>query len=609
MLLENEQPIGPPLPSNDESTRIAALRGYCVLDTMPDKLCDQVTQLARCIFGTEIALVSLIDEHRQWFKSRAGLDVIQTPRSDSFCAHAISTQGMVVLDTHEDSRFVSNILVTGEPYIRFYAGALLVTPQGQALGTLCIIDSRPRSHFDSSQVAQLEQLAAIVMERIEQLRNRGYIDNVTALPNRAKLMEVLRTRQYERSVTRLPCTAVAVDICPREYLFDMVKALGWDYAEAFLAKIGRTLRQALGSTPVYRVTTTTFVYLDEGLPVQCELRLAEVQRFFAHGMEIHGIPHQLDIAVGILPEVDQEMGSDVIRSLLTAIDVGREEGMSPYLFENRHADKQRYAFWILSVLPIALSGPSELELYYQPKVRLSDGAFAGVEALIRWNHPVMGNISPEIFITLAEKTAQIRQITAWVLRHAVTQASNWLAGGLTIPISINTSARDFESDELQHLLVTLLQQYPVPPDLIEIEFTESAMANHPAKVRQRIDAIRHLGVKISIDDFGAGFSNLNYLKTIPADILKIDRGFIQQLLDDVDDQVIVPSIIHMAHTMGFSVVAEGVENERTAKILYHLGCDYAQGYAIGRPMPAAQFEGWLNDNRITNPGGYKARNG
>jgi len=291
--------------------------------------------------------------------------------------------------------------------------------------------------------------------------------------------------------------------------------------------------------------------------------------------------------------VDEIAGSDVVRALLTVIDVSREEGVCPRQFESVHAENQRNAFWLLSALPMAFTAADELSLHYQPKVRLRDGSCVGVEALIRWQHPVLGHISPAVFIALAEKTAQIRQITAWVVRHAVAQAAQWHARGLVVPIAINTSARDFESDELLRLLASQLKQHAVPPGLIEIEFTESAMASNPEVVRQRVQAIRELGVQVAIDDFGSGFSNLSYLKSIPADIMKIDRSFIRSLAEDEADQVIVPSIIHLAHQLGFSVVAEGVESERTARILHHLGCDFAQGYAIARPMPAEELEEWL----------------
>ncbi|MGB9984462.1 EAL domain-containing protein [Herbaspirillum sp. AP21] len=592
MLLENEEAVEQEPASHRERQRLVQLKSYCVLDSLPDKQCDQVTELARSLFGVDIALVSLIDEHRQWFKSRAGLDVSETPRSDSFCNHAIEISGgMVVLDAQEDVRFAGNALVTGAPHIRFYAGAPLVTSRGLSLGTLCIIDSRPRSEFGANQLAQLQQLAAIVMERLEQLRNRGYIDHVTTLPNRARLMEVLRTRRHE--ATSLPCAALAVDICPREYLFDMVKALGWDYVEGFLMEVSRTLRQVLAGIEVYRVTTTTFVYLDDSDPVTRRRHIADLQQRFFQVLEFQGIPHRLAIAIGVLPALDEISGNDVVRSLLTVIDVSREEAISPRIFESAHAENQRYAFWLLSALPMALNTPGELMLHYQPKVRLCDGACVGVEALIRWHHPIQGSISPETFIALAEKTGQIRQITAWVLREAVMQVARWLAQGRSLPVAINTSARDFDSDELYHQLSALLIQHKVPAELIEIEFTEHAMANNPELVRQRVLAIQKLGVKVALDDFGAGFSNLAYLKNIPADSMKIDRSFICRLLDDQVDQLIVPAIIHLAHNLGFSVVAEGLENERTAKILRHLGCDYAQGYAIARPMPVEDLEEWM----------------
>jgi EAL domain-containing protein (putative c-di-GMP-specific phosphodiesterase class I) len=175
----------------------------------------------------------------------------------------------------------------------------------------------------------------------------------------------------------------------------------------------------------------------------------------------------------------------------------------------------------------------------------------------------------------------------------VAQVAAWQARGLAVPIAINTSARDFESDDILRLLAAQLKQHAVSPGLIEIEFTESSMASNPEGVRQRLESLRELGVKVAIDDFGSGFCSLSYLKSIPADIMKIDRSFIRSLEEDQADQVIVPSIIHLAHQLGFCVVAEGVESERTARILHHLGCDIAQGYAIARPMPADELEQWL----------------
>jgi GGDEF domain-containing protein len=310
----------------DEGARPAALQGYCVLDTLPDKTCDQITELARSLFGVEISLVSLVDEERQWFKSRAGLSAHETPRSMSFCAHAILSGGsLVVLDAQQDPRFRGNPLVTGAPRIRFLCGRAAGVLARPCAGHALPDRSASAPALGPAEVARLEQLAAMVMERLEQLRNRGYTDHVTGLPNRARLMEVLRTRPHARGAAGLPCAALGVDICSREYLFDMVKALGWDYAEAFLVQVSRALCEALGGQPVYRVTTTTFVFLDESTTAQRQEHIANVRQQFVQALEIHGIPHQLDIAIGVLPAVDDIAGSDVVRSLLTVIDVGREE--------------------------------------------------------------------------------------------------------------------------------------------------------------------------------------------------------------------------------------------------------------------------------------------
>ena len=164
---------------------------------------------------------------------------------------------------------------------------------------------------------------------------------------------------------------------------------------------------------------------------------------------------------------------------------------------------------------------------------------------------------------------------------------------MAIPVAINVSARDFDNDDLLQLLGRLLEQHRIPAGLIEIEFTESAMSRNPEKLYGRIQEIKRLGVKVAIDDFGAGFSNLSYLKHIPADYLKLDQSFILRMESDYSDQQIVPSMIHLGQRLGFAVVAEGVENEKTRRILQHLGCDFGQGFGIARPMNAADCWDWI----------------
>lgn len=578
-------------PSESEQRRLAVLDSYCILDTQPDALCDLVTDLAARLLRTEIALVSLVDAHRQWFKSRHGLEAQATPRSQSFCSHVITQdQVMVVPDARLDPRFADNPLVTGEPGIRFYAGASLQTREGLHLGTLCVIGKSPRAQFSEEEADTLRRLAAIVMARLEILRDASYVDSLTALPNRSRLVSDLQTlRSVEGHLDRL--TAVAVEVCEHVYLADMIKALGWDYVEGFLIEAKERLRQALGGIALYRIGTSSFAYLERRDVWQ--VQAGQIKEAFASTVAHQGIPHHLDISVGIVPMSQCEDDNELVPSLLTAIDVARECGSLQCHYEQPLGRMQKHSFELLSAIPAALLATDELWLEFQPKIALMSGQCAGVEALLRWRHPVHGPISPGLFIPLAEKTALIRQVTLWVLQHGIEQAAAWARQGRAIPVAINVSARDFDNDDLLHTLAMLLQRHRLPAGLIEIEFTESAMSKNPEKLYGKIQDIKRLGVKVAIDDFGAGFSNLSYLKNIPADYLKIDQSFIRTMESNYSDQQIVPSMIHLGQKLGFAVVAEGLETEKCRRILQHLGCEYGQGYGIARPMSAADTWDWI----------------
>lgn len=587
--------IGHDQPSRDEQQRLAVLDTFCVLDTQADVLCDLVTELAATLFGTEIALISLVAENRQWFKARHGLDAQATPRSQSFCSHVIEQdQVMVVLDATQDARFADNPLVTGEPGIRFYAGAPLQTADGVRLGTLCVIGKSPRTQFGRAERLTLRQLAAIVMARLDTLRVSSYVDSLTSLPNRSRLTADLHSLtslgQGTHALTG-KLTVVAIDLCDRVYLRDMIKALGWDYVEGFLIQAKEQLRQALGEVALYRIGTTTFAYLERRDIWQQQME--QVERAFAETVQYQGIPHRLEISAGIMPLAQCDDINELVPSLLTAADNARELGNLHCRYERPLGREQKHCFELLSALPAALLSREQLWLEFQPKVALGSGQCAGVEALLRWRHPVHGVIPPGLFIPLAEKTALIRQVTLWVLQHGIEQAAAWARRGRAIPVAINVSARDFDNDDLVQTLMLLLRRHRIPAGLIEIEFTESAMSKNPEKLYGRIQEIKRLGVKVAIDDFGAGFSNLSYLKNIPADYLKIDQSFIRTMESNYSDQQIVPSMIHLGQKLGFAVVAEGVETEKCRRILHHLGCEYGQGYGIARPMTAGDTWDWI----------------
>ena len=213
------------------------LRELCLIGTPPDPTFDRITALAVQIFKVPIALVSLIDERRQWFKSKVGLNVDETPRDVAFCAYAIlQPEPLVVLDARKDDRFYDNPLVTGAPHIRFYAGAPLVTREGVSLGSLCIIGTEPRTRFSTEDRAMLAQLADLVAERIDALRRIGYVDELTMLPNRTRFVEDIEQWLAHPAQSPEGWVAVAVDVCGQEYFSQMIQALGYGYAEGYLVR-------------------------------------------------------------------------------------------------------------------------------------------------------------------------------------------------------------------------------------------------------------------------------------------------------------------------------------------------------------------------------------
>jgi diguanylate cyclase (GGDEF)-like protein len=235
-----------------------------------------------------------------------------------------------------------------------------------------------------------------------------------------------------------------------------------------------------------------------------------------------------------------------------------------------------------------------LSLVYQPKLRVSDLALVGVEALSRWSHPAKGSIAPFEFLPLAETTELIHPFTDLVLKNAVAQIAAWLADGHAVPVAVNISANNLLDPLFVDKVRALLARTGVPAALLELEVTESAVMRYPEVMHQRLQEIRALGVGMSIDDFGTGYASLAYLKHLPVDTLKIDKLFITHVDADEGDRRIVRSSIQLAHGFGMTVVAEGVETAAVAALLAEEGCDFAQGYHFARPMSAAAIASeWL----------------
>ncbi|WP_433495216.1 putative bifunctional diguanylate cyclase/phosphodiesterase [Micromonospora sp. CA-248089] len=253
--------------------------------------------------------------------------------------------------------------------------------------------------------------------------------------------------------------------------------------------------------------------------------------------------------------------------------------------------------------------PGEITMYYQPQIAIATGEVVGVEALLRWRHPRRGMVDPGELIQVAEQSAVMRLLTRRVVDDVVEQLAKWSAAGLALRAALNVSVRDLHTGEIADQIADRLARYGVPPERLQVEITEGALMADPRRVLASITQLHRIGVGIALDDFGTGYSSLQHLRRLPLSEVKVDRSFVLGMADDPDDAAIVRSMIELAGALGLRVVAEGVEDERTWRLLHAAGCDVAQGWFHARPMPAEDLVAWLSRYRPVRPAEAGSRSG
>ena len=302
--------------------------------------------------------------------------------------------------------------------------------------------------------------------------------------------------------------------------------------------------------------------------------------------------HELQVTACIGISVYPDDGADcdtLIRNADSAMYQAKAKGCSNYQFFHPDMNIRAVERQFLEQSLRRVIERNELALHYQPKFDLKSRVITGVEALLRWNHPVRGPISPTIFIPVAEDCGLILPIGTWVLEEACRQAREWLDAGLPkINVAINVSGRQFQSERFEDKVMAVLDQFAIDPEYLELEVTESLLMKTPELTASLLQSLRRKGVRVAIDDFGTGYSSLSYLHRFPIDTLKIDRSFVRQI-DTSDGISMVKAIIDMGRNLRMRIIAEGVETEKEATILESMGCDRAQGYYFSRPLTPAQF--------------------
>ncbi|MEQ9878971.1 sensor domain-containing phosphodiesterase [Pectobacterium aroidearum] len=712
--------------SKDEDKRLAALREYGIKNVLFDPSLSNLISLAANIFSVPIVLVSLVEAERQLFAASVGVPFCETPRDISFCAHTILKKKiMVVPDALKDARFKSNPLVVGVPYIRFYAGIPLITPSGHAIGTLCIIDLKPRSTFTKRDEHNLQDLASLVMDKLEMRRlelarkaSQVRFENIantspdtilcvnekgmitfwntaaehmleytdeeiigrsinTIVPDafvvqlnhlvadRDSLMKgvTLELNVQAKSGSLVPVElsvsmwedndnisygAILRDITERrrneERLFllahldpltglanrtlltsnletalknepavcimmvdldgfkDVNDSLGHSSGDNILVHVAKKIKATVRSGDVVaRMGGDEFALLFPGLnDKKVAGKIAEqIIHEISQAMIIDD--HQINISASIGAVLYPEYGLTV-QDLLTSADLAlyqaKSEGRNCYRFFTRELLEVFQAKHAFQLEFVRAYEQNEFEMFYQPQVKLATNEIVGAEALLRWRHPERGLLGPAAFLTALENGPWAERVGDWIVETACRQAAEWCRESDSyFRISINLFSAQFRTGMLAQKIMDILARTGLQPSSLELEITENIILRYDENMLQPLKALREAGIGIAFDDYGTGYASLSMLKNYPVTRLKIDQTFVRTMCESPPDAAIVRAILYLGKSFGLGVIAEGVETLEQSERLRGKGCEEAQGYLFGHPMPAEEFTQLLKLNK------------
>jgi diguanylate cyclase (GGDEF)-like protein len=703
-----------------EPERLKALSAYGLGADRPLPSLDPVVRIAARMFNMPVAAVNMIGSDHVFFAASVGLErgKLDMSRDSSFCAHVIA-QGreMVVPDAMLDDRFHDNPLVTGPANVRFYAGVPLWSPDGHALGALCVIDNKPHPDFSPDDRERLGELAKMAADRLELRRveiassfqemdhnasgalvqfderhaviawndaavalfrygpGEGFArsfdelvsgrerdglrelvarvaaagqvddrmsmaanlhglrrdstefevrldlsrgrrngspifnafltdqaalrcehDELQRLPNTDGLTGLLNRAGFYRRVeqTLRNTSSEALLMIDLDAFKDINATLGHTTGDGILREVARRLQRAIWQNGmVARIGGDEFAMLleDAGAGQANELASTVIDSL-SEPILIAGHEVRVTACCGIAMaplhalEAVQLIGNAGL-ALSRAKSIGRGKSVS-FVSELREkaVATQHHNMELYRAV-----NDGEFVLFYQPQIRLADGTLAGAEALIRWLHPQHGLLSPASFLPALESGTLAATVGWWVLDEACAQAALWRRrGAKDFRIGVNLfAAQIVANDDLESRVFSSLERHGLPPQALELEVTENIVLDRDDAVLESLRTLRERGIGIALDDFGTGYASLSLLKRCPASRIKIDRSFVQGLLESDGEASVVRAIMHMAHSFRMETVAEGVESEQQRKLLESLGCTEGQGFLFGRPTPAPQF--------------------
>ncbi len=418
-------------------------------------------------------------------------------------------------------------------------------------------------------------------------------DSLTGLPNRV-LFQTRLAESIEHA--RAAGSRLAVMLMDLDHFKEINDTLGHHFGDMLLREIGPRLSTVLRDDDMMaRLGGDEFGIVlpdiaDEGVAMTIAHRLLDR---LEQPVTVEGLALDVAGSVGIAVFPRHSNDADtLLRRADVAMYAAKEAGAGCEMYDPTMDEHSPHRLTLISQVRPALEN-NEFVMYFQPKVRLTDGRVAGAEALIRWEHPERGLIPPDEFVPLVEKTVLLRPLRNYVMEAVLRQWRTWADAGYRLPIAINLSPRSLLDLELPERVAEELHRWRVPPEFIRLELTESFLMAESGRSLSVLERLSRVGVGLSIDDFGTGYSSLSHLKRLPIQEIKIDRSFVMHMREDANDFMIVRATVELGRNLGLRTVAEGVEDAATFDKLAEMGCDEAQGYYVSRPLPPDEFTRWL----------------
>lgn len=591
-----------------ETQRIESLHSLGLLDSGGSARYDHITTLVGDIFDVPTVLISLVDSNRQWFLSRCGMQAGETGRDVAFCSYAIHEEEILVVeDAAAHPIFCQNPLVTGEPFIQFYAGAVLRDEGGLPLGTLCLLDQKPRP-FAQHQRRQLIAFAELARDEI-------LLPAQKPAGGKARGLEIRRdpitqafwgeafftvARRHAAANRNKAQLVVSVTFENLDFLREAHGRLACDEILVDFAGRIATLYSEFGTAVTGRLDgarLVTLIALNPGLDADDAINLCRdaIDREAAAIIATSSGDLLPKVAIAL---AQHSQSRDSIRNLIKLCGIAASRipedasGRSIVVGQTERLEATA-RFRIAADLPKALHG-DDLRLVMQPKIAARTETVCGAECLIRWAHDQLGVIAPPEIIGAANDAHRLFELDTWVISRALRFLAQCNDNGTDFGrLSVNLSGATLANPSFPLWLKNTLRHHSIAGTQIDLEVVESSLFSDFERIVATMRKIRELGVSFSLDDFGTGYSSLSYLRELPIDNLKIDKSFVDDIADRPRAAALCAGIINLAGHLGMTSVAEGVETQTQHAILRDLNCDQIQGYYFSKPLEMAAFGGYL----------------